>query len=163
MSDSVALPAVHREAEPEVRIVVEIRARGDDPVDESGLDERNERRHAEPGGSQRAGERESDGDVGLEHLLGEELRSLAQARGVVGEEGALDQIDDALLSVNASRIDPLAAQKAALLVRCVRCTGALALLGRLLLLRLRAGGGWPSRRCLVPSSWPLLRIPLVLR
>ena len=41
-------------AEGEVRVVVEVRAGGDDPVDEAGLDERHEARHAQPGRRQRA-------------------------------------------------------------------------------------------------------------
>ena len=59
---------MHREAEPEVRVVIEIRAGRDDPVDEAALDQRNERRHAEAGRRERAGERHADGHVGLEHL-----------------------------------------------------------------------------------------------
>ena len=57
------ITAVHREAEAEVRVVVEVRAGGDDPVDEARLDERDDRRHAEPRRRERAGEREADGDV----------------------------------------------------------------------------------------------------
>ncbi len=63
------IPAVHREPEAEVRVVIEIRAGRDDPVDEPALDERNERRHAESRRRERAGERHADGHVGLEHLL----------------------------------------------------------------------------------------------
>jgi|GEM_PF-4133181 len=121
--------------------MVEIRARGDDPVDESRLDERDERRHAKAGGGERAGEREADGDIGLEHFVGEELRGFAEAGGVVGEEGAFDEVDDGLGAVYAARVDALAAEEPALLVRRVRRAGAFALLGRLLLLRLRPGCG----------------------
>ena len=59
---------------------------------------------------------------------------LAQPRRVVREERVVDQIGDALLAVDATRIDALAAQKPALLVRRVRRTRALPLLGRPLLL-----------------------------
>ena len=68
MSDLLRVAAVHREPEPEMRVVVEVRAGGDDPVDEARLDERDDRRHAESRRRERAGERQADGDVVLEHL-----------------------------------------------------------------------------------------------
>ena len=49
-SDFLRVAAVHREPEAEVRVVVEIRAGGDDPVDEPRLDERDERAMPSPAG-----------------------------------------------------------------------------------------------------------------
>jgi hypothetical protein len=43
---------------------------------------------------ERAGQRHADGDVGLEHLLREQLAGLAQPRGVVGLERAVDELLD---------------------------------------------------------------------
>ena len=111
--------AVHREPESEMRVVIEIRAGRDDPVDEAALDERNERRHAESGRRERAGERHADRDVGLEHLLREQLARFAQTRRVVGEEGVVDQIGGRLGAVDRRGIDARAAQELALLVRRV--------------------------------------------
>ena len=67
--------AVHREPEAEVGVVVEVRAGRHDPVDEAGLDQRDQRAHAEPGRRQRAGDRQPDRDVVREHALDQELRA----------------------------------------------------------------------------------------
>jgi hypothetical protein len=73
----LCVAAVHGEPEPVVRIVVEVGAGRDDPVDEPRLDERDERRDAQARGRQRPGQRQPDGHLGFEHLVGEELRRLA--------------------------------------------------------------------------------------
>ena len=81
---------MHGEADAEVRVVVEVRAGGDDPVDEAGFDERDQRGDSESRGRQRAGERQPDRDLRLQHLLGEELAGFAQPRGVVSEKRFVD-------------------------------------------------------------------------
>ncbi len=134
---------MHREPQPEVRVVVEIRAGRNDPVDESSFYERNERRHSQPRRSERAGDREPDRDIGFEHLAGEELASLAKSRGVVGEVRSVDQLGDCFLAIDAARIDALSLEKAAGLVRGVLYSLLLPLFRRELLLRLGSG-----RRCL---------------
>ncbi len=136
------IPAVHREAEAEVRVVIEIRARGDDPVDVPALDERNERRHSKPGRRERAGERHADGHVRLEHFSGEELTRFAQPRRVVGEERVVDQIRGRLRPADRRRFDARTAKVLALLVRLVLRARALALFGGRFLRALGAGGGW---------------------
>jgi hypothetical protein len=50
-----------------VRIVVQVCTRAGHPVDETVLDERDERRNAESGGRERAGQADADGDVVLQH------------------------------------------------------------------------------------------------
>ena len=126
---------MHREPEPEMRVVVEVRAGRDDPVDEARLDERDERRHAEPRRRERAGERQADGDVGLEHLLREELARLAQPRRVVGEERPVDQIAQPSRCRRCGADRCAAREEAARLVRRVLRTRLLALLGGALLRR----------------------------
>src|SRR5688500_649899 len=98
---------MHRQAKPEVRVVIEVRSRRDDPVDEAGFDERDQSRHAETGWSESSRDGESDGDVRLQHFLREQLTRLAQAGRVIGEERALDQLGDSLLAVDPARIDAL--------------------------------------------------------
>ena len=83
------------------------------------LDQRNERRHAEPRRRQRAGERHADGDVGLEHLAREELAGFAQPRRVVREERVVDQVGGCLGAGDRLRIDSFAAKE--LLRSCDVC------------------------------------------
>ena len=72
VSSNWKLPDVHGVVQGEVEVVVEVRAGGDDPVDEAGLDQRDDARSSPAGGRQRAGEAHADGHVGLEHLLREQ-------------------------------------------------------------------------------------------
>ena len=67
----LGVAAVHCQSETEVSVVIEIGAGGDDPINESTLDQWNQRRHSESSRCQRAGDRQSDRDVGLQHLFGE--------------------------------------------------------------------------------------------
>ena len=83
---------VERQVEGVVGVVVEVRARRDDPVDEPGLDQRDQAAHPQAGRSQGARERQADGAVGLEHLPGEDLADLAEPAGVVAEERLVDQV-----------------------------------------------------------------------
>ena len=99
------------------------------------------RGHSEPRGRQGARERHADGHVGLEHLLREELTRFAKPRGVVGEERPIDQVRNPLRSVDPTRIDALASQKAARVVCRVLHASVLAFLCRTLLICLGAGGG----------------------
>ena len=66
----------HGVVQREVHVVVEVGAGGDDPIHEAGLDERDDAGAAHAGGRERAREAHADGDVGAEHLLGEELAGL---------------------------------------------------------------------------------------
>ena len=74
----------HLQAQAEVRVVIEVGAGRHRPVDEAVFDERYETRHPEPGRRERAGDAHPDHHVGLEHFLGEQPASLAQAPPVVG-------------------------------------------------------------------------------
>jgi hypothetical protein len=85
---------VHREPDAEMRVVVEIRTRGDDPVHEAVLEERDQARPAQASRSERATQREADRDVRLQHLLDQEPASLAEPRGVVSEERAVHELVD---------------------------------------------------------------------
>jgi hypothetical protein len=87
-------PLVEREVQAEVGVVVEVRAGGDDPVDEAGLDERDDAGDADAGGGEGAGQGHADRDAVADHLLGEEAAGVAQAAAVVGEEMAVDQFLD---------------------------------------------------------------------
>ena len=102
---------MHGEPESEVRVVVQIRARGDDPVDETGLDQRDERRHAEAGRRERASDGEPDGDVGSSIRVVSRLARLAQPRRVVREKRPVDQVCRDLTSRDAARIDACAGQE----------------------------------------------------
>jgi hypothetical protein len=120
--------------------VIEIGTGRDDPVDKARLDQRNERRHSQPGRCQSTGDRETDRYIWSQHFSGEELTRFAQTRRVVGEIGPFDQLGDCLLAVDAAGIDPLPLEKAACLVRGVLLSLLLALFGGELLLGLGAGG-----------------------
>ena len=137
----LCIAAVHRQTEAEMRVVIEVRARGDDPVHESRLDERDERRHAESRRREGAGEGEADGDVGLEHLRREQLAGFAESCSVVRLEGAVDQVGGRLAPVDATRLDLPAAQELRSLVRGVWRSRLLTLLGGALLLALVPCGG----------------------
>src|SRR5262245_15134500 len=106
--------AVHRKSESEMRVVIKIGAGGDDPVDEAGLDQRNDRRNAETRGRQSAGQSQADGDVVIEHALGEELSAFTQPRGVVGLKIVFYQLNDRSLFGDRRRGYPPALQKSAL-------------------------------------------------
>ena len=68
---------MHREPDAEVGIVVQIGARGDDPVDEASFDQGNECGNAKPRRRQRACYRHADRDFRLQHALAEQLARLA--------------------------------------------------------------------------------------
>ena len=89
---------VHRHPEAEMRVVIEIRPRRDDPVEESRLDERDDRGHAEPGGRHRPGEAHPDRHVVREHALREQPAPFGQPPGVVGEKSVLHQLGSRLLA-----------------------------------------------------------------
>ena len=103
--------AVHRHAEAKVRVVIEIGARGDDPIDEARLDEWDDRGHAEPRGRHRAGEAHAHGDIVLEHALGEQPASVRQPARVVGQERVIDEVGHRLFSGDRLRIDALSPQE----------------------------------------------------
>src|SRR5450759_160798 len=124
-----------------MRVVIEIRAGRDDPVDESGLDERNQRGHAKARRRERAAERHADRHVWGEHLPGEQLAGLPEARAVIGEEGPVDQIGRGLRAVDALWRNASTLQKPGGVMRGVLLAGVLALFGGALLRTLVAGGG----------------------
>ena len=64
---------VQGETEGPMDVVVEVGARGDDPVDEARLHEGNECGVTEPCRGQSPADREPDGDLGCEHLIGEDM------------------------------------------------------------------------------------------
>ena len=133
--------------------MIQIRSGRNDPIDEAGFDQRNQRRHSQSRRSQRAGDRQAHGDGALEHLFGEELASLTQARRVVGEIGPVDQIRDGLLAIDPSRIDALALEKPTRLVRCVLYSALLSVLSGEFLLRLGSGCRClPTPRRLEPAA-----------
>jgi hypothetical protein len=94
-----------------MRVVIQIRAGRDDPVDESALDERNERRHAESGRRERAGQGHPDRDIRLEHFFREQATRLTQSRRIVGKKRVVDQIGGRLGARDRFWLDAIAAQK----------------------------------------------------
>ena len=118
----------HRVVQREVQVVVEVRAGGDDPVHEAGLDQRHDGGAAQAGRRERAREAHADGDVRLQHLLGEELAAFLEPRAVVGEEGVVDEVGELLLAGEVLGQDALAGQvlvpvRALLLLHPVRHFG----------------------------------------
>ena len=69
---------VQGETERPMDVVVEVGARGDDPVDEARLHEGNECGVAESRRGQSPADREADGDVGGEHLVGKDVAGFPQ-------------------------------------------------------------------------------------
>ena len=134
---------MHREAEPEVRVVIEIRARRDDPIHEPGFYERNKRRHAQASRRERARDRQTDRHIRIKHLSGEQLTGLAKTSGIVGEVSALDEISYRFFSIDATWIDALSLEEAARLVSGMLRTALLTIFGGQFLSRLRSGS-----RCL---------------
>ncbi len=63
--------AVQLHVEAVMDVVVEVGARGDDPVDEAGFDEGDEAGFAQAGRHERAGEADADQSVARQHLLRE--------------------------------------------------------------------------------------------
>src|SRR5205814_6437446 len=107
----------------------EIRPSRKDPVDEPALDEWNQCRHPKSGRRHRARDRQADGPVSCEHLLGKELAGLAQSCRIVGEVSPVDQFGHSLIAVDATRIDALTFEKPASLVGRVLNPTLLAVLG----------------------------------
>src|SRR5262249_1326457 len=107
---------VHRQAESEVCVVIKIRARRNDPIDEAGLNQRDQSGHAEPRRRQCSGQRDTNGHVRLKQLFREELTRLTQTRGVVRNECVVDEVDQLRRRVDRLRIDPPPTQKLTLLL-----------------------------------------------
>jgi len=113
---SLRVALVHCQAKPEMRVVIEIRACRNNPINEAGLNQRDQCGHAESRRSKSARQRNAHGYVGLDHLFGEELTRLAQTRGVVSNEGVVDEIDQRRCRIDRLRIDPSPTQKFTLLL-----------------------------------------------
>ena len=77
-----------------MEVVVEVRAGGNNPVHETGLHQRDDGGAAQTGGGECAGESEADRAILGEHLFREQAAGLAEAGGVVGLEGGVDEVGD---------------------------------------------------------------------
>ncbi len=77
---------MHRKSNTKMRIVIEIGAGGDDPIDEACFDERNKSGNTKSGRCQRSRQGKTDCDFRLEHFLREQLASFAQPPGVIGKK-----------------------------------------------------------------------------
>ena len=93
-----------------MRVVIEIRARRHHPVDEPGLDERDDGRHAQSCRRHCAGETHPDGDVILEHPFRKQAAAFRKSAGVVRKERVIDELGDGLFAGDRLGIDALAAQ-----------------------------------------------------
>jgi len=83
---------VQRQANPEMRIVIEIGSGLDNPINKAGLDQGNERGDAQARGGERASDRKAHSNVGLEHLAREKMARLTQTRGVISEKGFVNEV-----------------------------------------------------------------------
>ena len=107
---------MHRQADAEVRIVIKICSRRNNPIDETRPDQRDERGHSKSGGSKRARQRHAHGHIGFEHLFREEPAGFAQARRVVSHEGTVDQVNELCAAGDGRRIDAASTQEFTLLL-----------------------------------------------
>ena len=103
--------AVQREVQRVVQVVIEVRAGGDDEVDQPALHHLDDAA-AEAGRRQRAGDRQPDRRVVLrrQHLVGEDLARLAEPRGVERLESLVDQLPDLGAAVRPVVADRLAGE-----------------------------------------------------
>jgi len=83
-------------------------APGHDPVHETGLHERNERRVPEAGGSERAADSETDRHIGVQHLVRKNVAGFAKPSRVVGEEELVDKGIDPDAARDGHRVEPAA-------------------------------------------------------
>jgi len=86
-------------------VVIQIRAGGDDPIHEAGLDQRDQARLAEAGGGGRAGEADADEAVVRQHFLREELRRFAQPPAVVSEHDLVNEVGGGNVLAHAERVE----------------------------------------------------------
>src|SRR2546422_10193377 len=101
---------VHREPQPEVGVVIRVRARRYDPVDDPRLDEGDHRGHAKPSRRHRTGQAHADRDVLREHPLREQATALGQPARVIGQERVVDELGDRFLASDRPGVDTRAAQ-----------------------------------------------------
>ena len=111
---SLRVAFVHRQTDAKVRVVIKVCAGGDYPVDEAGLDQRNQSGHTQARGRQSAGQGYADSNIRLQHFLREEPTRFAQAGSVIGQESTVNQVSEFRGARNWFRIDPPATQKFAL-------------------------------------------------
>ena len=117
-------PAVQREVQRVVQVVVQIRAGADDEIHHPALHQLDDAA-TETGGRHRAGNRERDRRVvlGQQHLVGEYAAGLAETRGVEGLKPFVDQVPDVGAATRAVIADGFAGQMlAARLVWCAGCS-----------------------------------------
>src|SRR5262245_29342997 len=107
---------VHREADAEVRIVVEVCARGNDPINKSGFDEWNQSGDTETSRCKCTGQGKTYRNFRFKHLSGEQLAGFAQPGGVVGKKGFVDQVGNLHRFTDRSRIDTSSLQKLTLML-----------------------------------------------
>ena len=92
-------PAPQRQVHRVVHVVVEVRAGGHDPVHEASLDQGNYGGAAQTRRSQRSCQAHAHRDpVVGQHFFRKQAAAFAQAAGVVGEKGCVDEIRQALLA-----------------------------------------------------------------
>ena len=103
--------AVQREIQRVVQVVIEVRAGGDDEVDEPAVHQLDDAA-AEPGRRQRPGEGQPDRRVlvGRQHLLGVDLRGLREAAGVERLKSLVDEMADLRAALRPVVADGFAGQ-----------------------------------------------------
>ena len=87
-----------------MQIVIKIRARGNNPVHEAGLHQRNQTGFSQAGRSQRAGQAHADEAVVRQHFFREQLGRFAKTSAVVSQKRLIDQISSGNVFADAQRI-----------------------------------------------------------
>ena len=86
------IASVHRQAQAKMRVVIQIRTRRNNPINEAGFNQRNQCRDAQSRRRERACQRDADGHVVFEHTVGKKLRAFAQTCAVVSLKGRFDEL-----------------------------------------------------------------------
>ena len=104
----VAAPE-QRQVEREMQVVVHVGARGDDPVHEAVVHQRDDRRRSQARRRQGPRQAHADGDVVLRVAVPQQLAGRAEPPAVVGVH-AIDQLHDGGVGRNRLRQDAFAAE-----------------------------------------------------
>ena len=100
---------MHVHAQGKMGVVIEIRARADNPINETRLEQRDQTRDAKPCGRQGATKRKTHRRVVRKDFRGEQAAGFAQAAGVVRKKGFVDELRDADRGRERGGIDLLVA------------------------------------------------------
>ncbi len=88
-----------------VKIMVEVCACRDDPINVAALDERDDSASAQAGRSQGAGQTHADESVISQHFTAHQLAAFSHSAGIIGQKSLVNEVGDVYVGLNAAGVE----------------------------------------------------------